>query len=81
MLNLEAAATAITFLFGIIVSILLAGIPWAYSVHGRLTKIETSLQAYLSLAERLPNIEHRLTKLELWHISGDGSPLAGGEHD
>ena len=33
-----------TALVGVMTSIMLAGIPWAYSIHGRLRSIETKLE-------------------------------------
>jgi len=33
-----------TVFLSIITTIMLAGVPWAYLVHGRLTKIETKIE-------------------------------------
>ena len=40
MLTIDVAVTTLTCLVGVTVVILLAGIPWAYGIHGRLTKRE-----------------------------------------
>ena len=40
----EASITLLTSLVSIGVVILLAGIPWAYTIHGRLATIEASLK-------------------------------------
>jgi len=41
----------------------LAGVPWAFSVHGRLTRIETNLQHYLTQSARIARIERCLSRL------------------
>jgi hypothetical protein len=61
----EASITLLTSLVSIGVVILLAGIPWAYTIHGRLTTIETSLSQHLRLTERVDSLVDRLTRLEL----------------
>jgi len=65
MMSLEASVSVLTCLMGAGVLILLAGIPWAYSVHGRLTKIETTLKNHLVSIERLADLERRITRLEM----------------
>jgi len=64
-MTLSVAMTLLTCLVGAGVSILLAAVPWAYSVHGRLTKIETHLKETLAPAEQIRRLEHRLTRIEL----------------
>lgn len=59
--------TILTSLVGLGVMIMLAGIPWAYCIHGRLTKIETSLKDRLVDSDRTTDIERRVTRLELQH--------------
>ena len=59
---LEAVLTS---LISVAVAILLAAIPWAYGIHGRLTTIETSLKAALGQADRLQTVEQRLARLEI----------------
>ena len=60
----ESFVPLLTSLVGIGVSILLAGIPWAYGVHGRLTQIETSLKELLGERARWSDLERRLTRIE-----------------
>jgi hypothetical protein len=60
----EYSVSVLTCLMGIGVTILLAGIPWAYGIHGRLAKIETVLKNVFISAERLGELEHRVTLLE-----------------
>lgn len=62
---LEASVTVLTCLMGVGVMILLAGIPWAYNVHGRLAKIETVLKNVLASDERLIELERRVTVIEM----------------
>lgn len=64
----EIAMTTLTCLVGVMVMILLAGVPWAYSVHGRLTLIETTLRDQLRLTQRVEDLSNRVTRLE---ISGE----------
>ena len=61
----EASITLLTSLVSIGVIILLAGIPWAYTIHGRLATIEASLQHDPRIADRLDTLVERLTRLEL----------------
>ena len=64
-MSIEIAMTTLTCLVGTMVLILLAGIPWAYSVHGRLTLIETELRDQLRLTQRVEELAHRVTRLEM----------------
>lgn len=68
-MNNEPTMALLTSLVGLGVMIMLAGIPWAYSIHGRLTKIETSLKDRLIDTRQITDIEKRLTRLELQHES------------
>ena len=61
----EASITLLTSLVSIGVVILLAGIPWAYTIHGRLTMIETNLSQHMRLTDRVDGLLDRLTRLEL----------------
>jgi len=61
---IDIAITLLTTLVGVGVTVLLAGIPWAYSVHGRLATIETSLRDTLNALPRLNELELRITRLE-----------------
>ncbi len=63
-MTIELAVTVLTTLVGLGVTVLLSSIPWAYGIHGRLTKIETSLHDCLESFQRLGIIERRLTRLE-----------------
>ncbi|MEX2027044.1 MAG: hypothetical protein WEH44_07080 [Pirellulaceae bacterium] len=47
------------------VAILLAGIPWAYGIHGRLTTIETALKENLPRRHAWQEFERRIARLEL----------------
>lgn len=60
---IEIAVITLTCLVGVGVSVLLAGVPWAFSVHGRLTRIETSLQHYLMQSARITRLERCLSRL------------------
>lgn len=60
----ETSVPLLTSLVGIGVSVLLAGIPWAYGIHGRLTQIETSLKELLGERARWSDLDRRLTRIE-----------------
>ncbi|HTN73742.1 MAG TPA: hypothetical protein VL096_00795 [Pirellulaceae bacterium] len=64
-MSVESSITLLTSLVGIGVAILMAGIPWAYVIHGRLTKIEVNLQNYVRNVDRLDDVLARLARLEL----------------
>lgn len=64
-MSLETTLSLLISLMSIAVTILLAAIPWAYGIHGRLTTIETSLQPLAGDRERLHQVEQRLARLEL----------------
>lgn len=64
-MSVEASITLLTSLVGVGVAILLAGLPWAYSMHGRLATIEASLRDYLRHTDRLEDMQARVTRLEL----------------
>ncbi len=66
-MNLETSVTVLTCLMATGITILMAGVPWAYGVHGRLTKIETSLNDHLLSVEQLSELERRITRLEIRH--------------
>lgn len=63
-MSAEASMTLLTSLMSLGVVILLAGIPWSYTIHGRLATIEASLQIHLRQAERLDDLLQRVTRLE-----------------
>lgn len=58
-MSIEAAVTILTTMVGVGVTIMLAGIPWAYSIQGRLTRIETRLTDHIrffdTVATRRPD--------------------------
>ena len=60
----ESSVPLLTSLVGIGVSILLASIPWAYGIHGRLTQIETSLKELLGERPKWSDLDRRLTRIE-----------------
>jgi hypothetical protein len=64
-MTIETAVTILTSLVGVGVTVLLTGIPWAYSVHGRLATIETSLLNAIAALARLNDLEHRVVRLEM----------------
>ena len=64
-MSVEASITLLTSLVGVGVAVLLAGLPWAYSIHGRLATIEATLHDYLRQADRLAELQARVTRLEL----------------
>lgn len=64
-MSLETLIPVLTCLVSVSVAILLAAVPWAYGIHGRLTTIETSLQTHLIQSERVQNHEQRLSRLEI----------------
>jgi len=43
----------------ILTTLAMGAVPWAYSVHGRLVRIETSLQGFQEVAPRLTIIERQ----------------------
>lgn len=61
----EASITLLTSLVSIGVVILLAGIPWAYTIHGRLATIEASLKHDPQQSARLDALLERVTRLEI----------------
>ena len=53
-----------TVFLSIITTIMLAGVPWAYLVHGRLTKIETKIETMKTAHARIDAVESRVAKSE-----------------
>jgi hypothetical protein len=64
-MSLEHSLPLLTSLVAVGVAILLAGIPWAYGIHGRLTTIETTLKEHLLRREQWQELERRVMRLEL----------------
>ena len=61
------------------VAILTAGLPWAYSVHGRLTEIETLLRYRTKEHELINDMDKRLIYVELMvkSFEASGGPPGG----
>lgn len=66
-MSVETSITLLTSLVSVGVVILLAAIPWAYQIHGRLTTIEVQLNNAVRQTDRLDNVLQRLTRLEMEH--------------
>jgi hypothetical protein len=64
-MSVEQSVPLLTSLVGVGVSILLASIPWAYGIHGRLTQIETSLKEVLGERARWSELDRRVTRVEV----------------
>jgi hypothetical protein len=64
VMSIEQTISLLTSLVGVGVSVLLAAIPWAYGVHGRLTMIETNLKELVPASERWSEMDRRLTRIE-----------------
>jgi hypothetical protein len=63
----DSAVSLLTTFVGIGVTVLLAGVPWAYSVHGRLATIEVSLREAINALSRVAELERRVGRLEFSH--------------
>lgn len=63
------SANFILAVLTILTTIALAAIPWAYSVHGRLTEIETLLKGFQSLSPRLTIIERETIEMRFRVVS------------
>jgi hypothetical protein len=61
----ESAFTLLNSFAGVGVTIMLAAIPWAYRVHGRLTQIETMLTSHLRSVQQVTELERRMTRIEI----------------
>ena len=61
----ETAVTLVCGLLGVQTTILIAAIPWAYSMHGRVTRIEASAATAADLGDRVSSMESRLLRLEV----------------
>ena len=53
-----------TIFLGLICTILVGGVPWAYGIHGRLTRIETKLEIIAGVEARISACELRIQDLE-----------------
>ena len=61
----EWAVTLVCGMLGVQTTILIAAIPWAYSMHGRVTRIEASAATAADLIDRVSSLESRLLRIEV----------------
>ena len=61
----EWAVSLVCGLLGVQTTILIAAIPWAYSMHGRVTRIEASAATAADLIDRVSSLESRLLRIEV----------------
>ena len=61
----EWAVTLVCGMLGVQTTILIAAIPWAYSMHGRVTRIEASAAPAADLIDRVSSLESRLLRIEV----------------
>jgi len=52
-------------MLGVQTTILIAAIPWVYSMHGRVTRIEASAVTVADLIDRVSSLESRLLRIEV----------------
>ena len=64
----------LTGLIALQATVLIAAIPWAYSVHGRIVAIESRLVANLELTDRVTVLERSVLTLQL-NPAGTASPV------
>ena len=60
----EWAVSLVCGLLGVQTTILIAAIPWAYSMHGRVTRIEASAATAADLIDRVSLLESRLIRIQ-----------------
>ena len=61
----EWAVSLVCGLLGVQTTILIAAIPWAYSMHGRVTRIEATAGLAAGLGERVSSLESRVLRIEV----------------
>ena len=61
----EWAVTLVCGMLGVQTTILIAAIPRAYSMHGRVTRIEASAATAADLIDRVSSLESRLLRIEV----------------
>ena len=61
----EWAVTLVCGMRGVQTTILIAAIPWAYSMHSRVTRIEASAATAADLIDRVSSLESRLLRIEV----------------
>lgn len=63
-MTIDTAMTLVCCLLGLIFAVLLAGVPWAYSIGTRMAWIEVKL-------ENLIHHEKRIASLEFWRARAE----------
>ena len=53
-----------TVFLGIIATLMMAGVPWTYSINGRLTRIETQLEMALDAHSEITAMDKRINACE-----------------
>ncbi len=66
----EWAVTLVCGLPGVQTTILIAAIPWPYSMHGRITRIEASAATAANPGDRVSSLESRLLRLDVESENG-----------
>ena len=61
----EWAVSLVCGLLGVQTTILIAAIPWAYSMRGRVTRIEAAAGRAAGLGERVSSLESRVLRIEV----------------
>ena len=61
----EWAVTLVCEMLGVQTTILIVAILWAYSMHGRVTRIEASAATAADLIDRVSSLESRLLRIEV----------------
>ena len=61
----EWAVSLVCGLLGVQTTILIAAIPWAYSMHGRVTRIAAAAGLAAGLGERVSSLESRVLRIEV----------------
>ena len=61
----EWAVSLVCGLLGVQTTILIAAIPCAYSMHGRVTRIEAAAGLAAGLGERVSSLESRVLRIEV----------------
>ncbi len=54
-----------TIFLGIVATIMLSGVPWAYTIHGRLARIEERLHAVVIMSREILTLRECVRDLEL----------------
>lgn len=62
--KLDLTNTLLSVIGTVIIAMAIAIVPWAYEVHGRLVRIETSLSKVLNMEDRLDRLQLRVIGVE-----------------